>query len=137
MKVERLDRLCIAVPDLEEGKALFARILGLEYGFTGSVELPDGKRMRMALSNQGVELLEVPGREIHLRSFHFKVADIEAAAAHVRDQGIPIISEFSVGAMDEKVMDLFGLRAILIDYPGEDPAAAAGSAKSVQGETLR
>jgi hypothetical protein len=27
--------------------------------------------------------------------------------------------------MEEKVMDLYGLRAILIDYPGNDPAKAA------------
>ena len=132
MNVERLDRLCIAVPELEEGKALFGRVLGLTFEFSGDVELPGGKKVRMALSNQGIELLEVPDREIHLRSFHFKVDGIEAAAEHVRAQGIPITSEFSVGAMNEKVMDLFGLRAILIDYPGDDPAAAA--AKSLAPE---
>lgn len=131
MRVERLDRLCIGVPNLEQGKAQFAKVLGLEFEFTGEAVLPEGKKIRLAISNQGVELLEVPEREIHLRSFHFKVADLEEAADHVRNNNIPIISEFYVGQMGEKVMDLFGLRAILIDYPGNDPvAAAAGTART-------
>lgn len=131
MRVERLDRLCIGVPDLEQGKAQFAKVLGLEFEFSGETVLPDGETIRLAISNQGVELLEVPDREIHLRSFHFKVDGLEEAAEHVRDNGIPIVSEFYVGQMGEKVMDLFGLRAILIDYPGEDPAqAAAGTART-------
>lgn len=129
MKVERLDRLCIGVPNLEEGMELFGRILGLEFEFSGENKMPDGNTVKLALSNQGVELLEVPGKEIHFRSFHFKVNGIDAAAEAVKEQGIRIVSEFSLGQMEEKVMDLFGLRAFLIDYPGEDPAkAAAGKA---------
>lgn len=132
MRVERLDRLCIGVPELEKGKELFMKILGLDFQFSGSVDLPDGKSANMALSNQGIELLEVPDREIHLRSFHFKVADIEEAADHVRKNDIDIISEFSVGDMDEKVMDLFGMRGILIEYPGDDPAKAARGHVTIQ-----
>lgn len=125
MRVERLDRLCIGVPDLDEGIAKFGRALGLDFGFSGESVLPDGTTIRLAISNQGVELLETPGKEIHLRSFHFRVSDLRAAAEEVREHGIPIISEFSVGQMDEKVLDLFGMRAILINYPGDDPAKAA------------
>lgn len=126
MKVERLDRLCIGVPNLEDGMALFSRILGLTFEFSGENVMPNGNTIKLAISNQGIELLEVPDKEIHFRSFHFKVNGIEQAAQEVKAQGIDIISEFSVGQMDEKVMDLFGLRAILIDYPGVDPAKAAG-----------
>jgi len=125
MKVERLDRLCIGVPDLEEGKAMFGRTMGLEFEFSGEATMPDGKKVKLAISNQGIELLEIPGKEIHFRSFHFQVDGIEKAAEEVRASGINIISEFKVGNMEEKVMDLFGLRAILIDYPGNDPAKAA------------
>lgn len=132
MRVERLDRLCIGVPELEKGKEIFGRVLGLEFQFTGNVDLPDGKTGKMALSNQGIELFEVPDREIHLRSFHFKVSDIEAAADHMRKNDIDIISEFAVGAMDEKVLDLFGMRGILIEYPGDDPAKAARGHVTIQ-----
>lgn len=125
MKVERLDRLCIGVPDLEEGKAMLGKTMGLEFEFSGEATMPDGKKVKLAISNQGIELLEIPGKEIHFRSFHFKVDGIEKAAEEVRANGIKIISEFKVGNMEEKVMDLFGLRAILIDYPGSDPAKAA------------
>lgn len=134
MKVERLDRICIAVPDLEMGKKRFQEVLGLEFEFTGEVALPDGKRVKMALSNQGIELLEVPEREVHLRSFHFKVKDLQEAVAQVRENGIEILSEFSVGSMDEAVMDLFGLRGIFIDYPGNDPALAARGNAAVGGQ---
>lgn len=125
MKVERLDRLCIGVPNLEEGMALFGRTLGLEFEFFGENVMPNGNTIRLAISNQGIELLEVPDKEIHFRSFHFKVNGIDQAAEDIKAQGIEIVSEFSVGQMEEKVMDLFGLRAILIDYPGQDPAKAA------------
>ena len=130
MKVKNLDRLCIGVPKLDEGMALFSKVLGLEFEFSGENVMPNGNTIKLAISNQGIELLEVPDQKIHFRSFHFKVNDIEAAAQDVKAQGIDIVSEFSVGQMDEKVMDLFGLRAILIDYPGDDPGkAAAGKAK--------
>lgn len=121
MKVDRLDRICIAVPDLEEGMALFRKSLGLEFEYVGDIE---GKN-KLALSNQGLELLEVPGREMHLRSFHFKVKDLKEAKDWVEGQGVRVVSEFSVGQMDEMVLDLGGLRTILINYPGSDAAAAA------------
>lgn len=125
MKVEHLDRLCLGVPDLEEAKETFGKLLGLTFEFSGRNQMPDGSEVNLAISNQGIELLEVPGRPIHLRSFHFKVNGIEEAARHLKEQGVEVISEFALGDMDEKVLDLFGLRAILIDYPGEDPAKAA------------
>lgn len=132
MRVERMDRICIGVPDMEKGKESFRRVLGLDFEFTGNVDLPGGKKAKMALSNQGIELLEVPQREVHIRSIHFKVADIEEAAKHVRKNDIKILSEFSVGDMDEMVMDLFGLRGILIAYPGDEPAKAAKGHTTVQ-----
>ncbi len=125
MKVEGLDRLCIAVPNLEEGKALFGKILGLEFEFSGEAALPGGPPIKIALSNQGVELIEVPGKEMHLRSFHFKVNDLAEAKDWVQQNGVKITNEFSVGQMAEVALDLNGLRTILINYPGTDPAAAA------------
>lgn len=125
MKVEGLDRLCIAVPNLADGIALFKKILGLEFEFVGEAVMPNGGKITAAISNQGVELVEVPDREIHLRSFHFKVKDLSEAKDWVQQNDVKVLSEFSVGQMDEMVLDLCGLRAILINYPGNDPAAAA------------
>ena len=125
MKVERLDRLCIGVPDLEEAKETFGRLLGLEFEFSGDVVMPDHTTIRMAISDQGIELLEVPGKEIHLRSFHFKVDDLPKAKEWMMENQVPVVNEFSVGKMDEVVLNLFGLRTILIDYPGTSPGEAA------------
>lgn len=125
VKVEGLDRLCIAVPNLQEGIDLFKKLLGLEFEFVGEATLPNGDTIKAAISNQGMELVEVPGREIHFRSFHFKVKDMTEAKDWVQQNGVKVVSEFSVGQMDEMVLDLCGLRAILINYPGNDPAAAA------------
>jgi len=130
MKVERLDRLCITVPNLEEGMELFRKVLGVEFEHAGETVLPNGSKIKLALSNQGVELLEVPGKEMQIRSFHFKVQDLQEAKAWVQQNGVSVTSEFSVGQMDEMVLDLGGLRTVLINYPGDNPAAAAkGEAK--------
>ncbi|MFB0958047.1 VOC family protein [Proteiniclasticum sp. QWL-01] len=130
MNIERLDRICIAVPNLEEGKQRFGKLLGIRFEFSGEVTMPDGKIVHMALSNQGIELLEVPDREVHVRSFHFKVNDLEEAVQQVRDRNVDVLGEFRVGDMKEAILDLMGLRALLIEYPGTDPALAAkGEAK--------
>ena len=78
MKVKNLDRLCIGVPKLDEGMALFSKVLGLEFEFSGENVMPNGNTIKLAISNQGIELLEVPDQKIHFRSFHFKVNDIDA-----------------------------------------------------------
>jgi hypothetical protein len=125
MKVEKLERLCLGVPDLEEGIKSFNNIFGLEFEFVGEVVLPNGAKIKAAISQQGFELVEVPGKAIHFRSFHFKAKDLEEAKSWVQDNGVKVLSEFSVGQMDEVVLDLFGMRAILVNYPGDDPIAAA------------
>lgn len=125
MKVDRLDRLCLGVPNIEEGIALFKKLLGLEFEFVGVAVMPNGNNIKAAISNQGLELVEVPGKEIHFRSFHFKVNDLNEAKEWVQQNNIKIMSEFSVGQMDEMVLDLCGLRTVLINYPGNDPAVAA------------
>lgn len=124
MKVERLERICVAVPNLEEGVASFNRVLGLDFEFVGEADLPGGVKAKLALSSQGVELLEVPGKNIHIRSFHFKVQDMNEAREWMAEQEIKVLSEFSVGKMDEMVLDFFGLRSILVNYPGNDPIKA-------------
>lgn len=129
MKVERLERICVAVPNLEEGVASFNRVLGLDFEFVGETELPGGARIKIALSSQGVELLEVPGKDIHIRSFHFKVNDMGEAREWMAEKDIKVLSEFSVGKMDEMVLDLFGLRSILVNYPGNDPIKAVKEEK--------
>lgn len=129
MKVERLERICIAVPNLKEGIDSFSRILGLDFEFAGETDLPGGARINIAVSSQGVELLEMPGKEIHIRSFHFKVKDMDEARESMKEKDIKIMSEFSVGKMDEMVLDLFGLRSILVNYPGNDPIKAIKEGK--------
>ena len=125
MKVEKVDRLCIGVPNLEEVKSLMEKIFGIAFEFVGDVSMPDKTLMKAAISNQGIELLEVPGKEVHMRSFHFKVNNLDEAKEWVKQHDIKILSEFSVGKMDEVVLDVCGLRTVMINYPGTDPAAAA------------
>lgn len=127
LKVEKVDRICLGVPDLQEGIKTFNKLFGFEFGFVGDVKLPSGDVIQAALSNQGIELVESPGKPVHVRSFHFKVTDLEEAKSWVQENGIKITGEFPMGGMDEAVMDLFGLRGILINYQGDDPVAAVKS----------
>ena len=124
MKVEKLDRLCITVPNLEKGKDEFLQMLGIKFEKTLETVLPDGKEIRCAISSQGVELVENPENKIAIRSIHFRVEDLDEAQKWVEQNGGKVLSRFLVGRMEEMVCNIFGLRIILINYPGDDPLAA-------------
>jgi len=125
MKVEKLERLAIGVPNLEEAMKGFSQILGVDFE-TGVLEpaFSDGTKIRCAISSKGVELVEKPGRDTAVASFHFRVNDLEEAAAWVRQNGGKIIGSIEVGSMKEIICNIFGLRIILLTYPGDDPIKA-------------
>ncbi len=126
MKVEKLERLAIGVPNLEEAMKDFSRIFGIDFE-TGVLEpiLPGETKIRCAVSTKGVELVEKPGKAIAVASFHFRVKDLDEATAWVEKNGGTIIGRFSVNQMEEVITNTFGLRIILVYYPGDDPIKAA------------
>jgi len=124
MEVEKLERLAISVSNLEEGMEKFSKMLGIEFEKVAEPSLPDGTKIRCAFSSKGVELVEMPGKEIGVRSFHFRVKDMDEAKEWVKKNGGKVLGQFSVGEMDEVPCNIFGLRIILVSYPGDDPIKA-------------
>lgn len=122
MKVEKLERIALNVPDLEEAVQVFSRLLGIHFEKKVELKQPDGKEIKAMISSQGLELVqEVPPlTEMGVRSFHFRVPDLDAAKKWVDNNGGKVISEFPVGKVRQAVCKISGLRVILINYPGDD-----------------
>ena len=71
----RLERLAIAVPDLDLWVDRWETTLGPEFDPV-TVNL-GGDDVRVGIHPAGIELLEVPGGEPRLRSFHLRVVPVE------------------------------------------------------------
>ena len=55
MSFEKIDRVVIAVPKIEEARELFSSMLGIEFE---EVPVPDTLKLRAAYSSFGLELVE-------------------------------------------------------------------------------
>lgn len=128
MKVENLERVALNVPNLEESIDMFKSFLGIDFEKKVELKQPDGKEIRAAISSKGLELLEEtpPLKEMSVRSFHFKVKDLDEAQEWAEKNGGTILGRFSIGDVQQVICKFMDLRIILISYPGADVIKAMG-----------
>jgi predicted enzyme related to lactoylglutathione lyase len=126
MKVDKLERVALNVPNLDEAIKVFSLVLGLEFEKVVELTQPDGKRIKAAISSKGLELLQEfpPLSETSIRSFHFRVPDLEQAKEWVEHKGGKIKGQFMVGKVKEMVCDIYGVRIIIMAYEGDNVIAA-------------
>lgn len=139
MHVWDIDRIMIAVPNIDDATEQFERQLGLAFGdpVGSSIELPTGvQRSDVAYSHPGVEFVS-PRENNEVARFLdeygpglfglvFRVRDLDAAETHLADQGIdPIASDNPGGARERHYHpnDFNGTYVILTEYdhPGFTP----------------
>lgn len=109
----RLERLAIAVPDLDTWVSRWETILGPEFDlFTVNL---GGDDVRVGIHPAGIELLEVPGGEPRLRSFHLRVRDIDAAAVAFEELGWPVTPMGEIRGRRQSVVAADGLRVVLVE----------------------
>nr|MDO8082537.1 VOC family protein [Candidatus Freyarchaeota archaeon] len=136
MKIERIDRVVIAVKNLYEAMKFFSDLLGIKFDPTGS----SGEQLvRAAYSPSGIELMEatqpdspvgkfVEKRGEGLYAVVFKVPNIEEANAEFERKGIRNVGKLDLGALKESMFhpkNTHGVMIILAEYEDVHPATAA------------
>jgi len=113
----RLERLAIAVPDLDTWVTRWESILGPGFDVF-SVNL-GGNDVRVGIHPGGIELLEVPDAEPKLRSFHLRVRDMDAAAPAFEELGWTVTPMAVVQGRRQSVVAADGLRVVLVEVKDE------------------
>lgn len=140
MEIERLERVAVAVKNIDEAIALFSKVFG--FTFVKTVELcaeagverkktitehgdyaseEAWNRAKVAISPIGLEVIESdpPVEKEGVRSFHFKVSNLEQAKAEMKEKGIRLVAQLDIGLLKEAIYsaeDLCGCRIVLTEY---------------------
>lgn len=133
MDVLSLDRIMIAVPEIQESQNKFTSLLGLHFGesFESTIETTAGmQRSLVSYGFPGVELItptqEDSGLARYLDSYGpglfgvvFRVADINESKTHLGNHGVDPIAEYETDAMRElhyHPNDFSGVYVLLTEY---------------------
>ena len=127
MKIEKLDRVVVYVDDLKRSQQRFSELLGIEFDQipfreVEPIKLEPGpgsppasgedsgggvpRPQRVAISRVGLELIEgmlEPGQPPRVGCFHFKVADYEGAKAEMEQNGLPLLTDITLGTLREAI----------------------------------
>ncbi|MDO8673820.1 MAG: VOC family protein [Dehalococcoidia bacterium] len=137
MKAEKLDRVHVAVKDMDKAMAFFSKILGTTF----SEPLVDDKvGIKVVFSAIGLELVEstspdsafarfIEKRGEGLFSLTFKVPDIEGAIAEYTGRGIRLAARTGSPRAREAQFhpkDSFGVSIVLTEYNAVHGAEVAG-----------
>jgi methylmalonyl-CoA/ethylmalonyl-CoA epimerase len=104
MEILKIDHLGIAVNSIADGKNFWSDVLGLDFEGTETVEAQKVTTAFLPVGESEVELLEstapdgpvakyIEKRGQGIQHVAFRVADIEAALAELKEKGIRLIDE--------------------------------------------
>lgn len=132
MKVEKMEVLAIAVPNLERTVALCSKLFGIDIEIQAfpddsvidPVFIPANsgwdKRSRLAIDKTGFfELVDLKGGAAGVRNVHLKVADLDSAKLEMADAGARLLLEVKIRNLREAVYELDdfpGLKFVLVEY---------------------
>ena len=131
-----LDRIAIAVKDLDKTLKFFSELLDIDFDvFPKNEELG----MRGAYSASGLEFIEPTSPDTMLGKFIkdrgeglwaivLKVKNMDEAVKRFKNKGLKVAGEVQVGAMREVAFhpkDSFGVEIVLAEYPEKHPATVA------------
>jgi methylmalonyl-CoA/ethylmalonyl-CoA epimerase len=104
MKILKIDHLGIAVNSIDEGKSFWSEVLGLAFEGTETVAEQKVTTAFFPVGESEVELLEstapdgpiakyMEKKGAGIQHIAFRVADIEAALAELKEKGVRLIDE--------------------------------------------
>lgn len=133
---EGIDRVAIAVNDLDEAMVRFATLFDTTFQ-----ELPPSPELgiRACYGSSGLELVESTNSETELGKsiaekgeglwgLVYRVKDMDEGVKHMKLQGMRKIGEIKVGKMHEVIFhpkDAHGVMVVLAAYPDIHPATVA------------
>lgn len=137
---ESIERIVVAVKDLEEARRRFSDLLEFEFDDPLADETYN---MRAVYSVFGLELVEstAPGsavdRYIQARGegvfrIVIKVSNMDEAIARFAAKGVRAVGELTVGGMREVAFhpkDTHGMQIVLAEYKARHPATVAALGK--------
>ena len=134
--VEKIDRVVIAVKDIEKGMKFFSDLLDIEFDV---IDDDEEIGMRGTYSPSGLELLQptnpdtIIGRFLEKRgeglwAIVLKVKNMDEAVERFKQKGLKVAGDIKVGDMREVAFHpkgSFGVELILVEYPEMHPATIA------------
>ena len=137
---EKIDRIAIAVKDLEKAADFFSDLLGIEFDIVGSSEQLG---MRGGYSACGLELIEsthpdsIIGRFLEQRgeglwALVLKVRNMDQMIKRFEEKGLKVAGDVKVGAMREVAFHpkgSYGVELVLAEYPEKHGATVAALSK--------
>lgn len=104
MKLDDIDHIGIAVSDLEAAVEHYRKAFGVEPAHRETVEAQGVDEVLFAVGTSYIQLLGARGPETPVGKFlakrgegihhiAYRVADVEAALTHLRDEGVALIDE--------------------------------------------
>jgi methylmalonyl-CoA/ethylmalonyl-CoA epimerase len=135
---EKIDRVAIAVKDLEKAKDFFSDLLDIDFDIVGQ---NDALGMRGAYSASGLELIEssrpdsmiakfIEQRGEGLWALVLKVRDMDEAIKKFKEKGLKIAGDVKAGTMREVAFHpkgSHGVEIVLAEYPEKHPATVAAA----------
>jgi catechol 2,3-dioxygenase-like lactoylglutathione lyase family enzyme len=137
---EKIDRIAIAVKDLEKATDFFSDLLGIDFDIVGS---SPKLGMRGGYSACGLELIEpthpdsIIGRFLEQRgeglwALVLKVKNMDEMIKRFEAKGLQVAGDVTVGAMREVAFHpkgSYGVELVLAEYPEKHGATVAALAK--------
>jgi len=138
MKMEKLDRVLVAVKDLDAASKFFSDVLGLAFDGVHADESQDVKYTR---TPQGFELIQstspdgpvakfIDKRGEGLYGVIFKPSDMKAAIKEMEEKGLKLVANPVTGGLEEAYFhpkDSHGVMIVLCDYEEKHGATVAES----------
>jgi catechol 2,3-dioxygenase-like lactoylglutathione lyase family enzyme len=137
---EAIDRVVVAVEDLDTAKDLFSDLLDMDFD---EPLVDEQYNMRAVYSCLGLELVEstAPGSVIdnYIKSrgegvfrVVIKVTDMEEAVRKFEEKGVRSVGELTIGGVREIAFhpkDAHGIQIVLAEYKAKHPATVAALEK--------
>lgn len=144
MRVEKIDRVVLAVKSIKQAAEFFHDILGIE--FDECVEAKD-LGIKVSYSSIGLQLNEATSPTSDVRKFIerkgegfyclvIKVTDIEAARNELKNKGLREVYHFKIGGLKEAIFhpkDAYGVMLVLTEYRDYHGATVAALGRRPSG----
>lgn len=127
MKIEKIDRVVLAVEDLEKGMDFFSDLLDIEFDMPG---VSEEQKIRAVYSPLGIELVEPTEPDSPVKSFLegntnsifavvLKVPNLENAIEEMNKKDVRLVGKLEEGGLKEAIFhpaDTLGSMIILCEY---------------------
>jgi methylmalonyl-CoA/ethylmalonyl-CoA epimerase len=136
MKIEKIDRVVLAVDDVNKAADFFASLLGIQFD---EPVVAEELNIRVRYSSLGLQLNEAITPESDVAKFLkkrgggcycvvFRADDVDEAVKEFTAKGVRHVGRVRVGKLREEVFhpaDTYGLMIVVCQYPEKHPATIA------------